>query len=101
VRDGGAEFAACDADSPIGLSPDPSGYREATLPISAGAIVVAFTDGLVERRGEVIDVGLARLRELAMARNGAVEDLVGKLAEELTSREHQDDTAIVAVQWLG
>jgi hypothetical protein len=48
----------------------------------------------------VIDVGLARLKQLAMARNGAIEDLVGRLAEQLTSDEHQDDTAIVAVQWV-
>src|SRR5438874_8327513 len=40
-------------------------YREATVSVPSKAVVVAFTDGLVERRGEVIDVGLARLRDLA------------------------------------
>jgi hypothetical protein len=54
---------------------------------------------LVERRGEVIDVGLARLRELAGRRRLPLDELLAKLERELVSGDHRDDTAIVAMQW--
>ena len=40
------------------------GHRHAstTLAIAPGTTVVLYTDGLVERRGESIDVGIERLR---------------------------------------
>ncbi|MDX3103388.1 SpoIIE family protein phosphatase [Nonomuraea angiospora] len=34
---------------------------QAELPYTAGDTLVLYTDGLIERRGEDIDVGLARL----------------------------------------
>jgi serine phosphatase RsbU (regulator of sigma subunit) len=76
-----------------------SRYRETTVSVPPGAALVAFTDGLVERRGEVLDTGLTRLRDAAVEQRLALEDLVAKLARELISTDHQDDTAIVGVQW--
>jgi serine phosphatase RsbU (regulator of sigma subunit) len=61
--------------------------------------LVAFTDGLVERRGEVLDVGLERLRDLATRQQLPLDDLLVKLARELASDDHHDDTAIVGIQW--
>src|SRR5205807_3305948 len=40
-------------------------YRQATTTVAPRATLIAFTDGLVERRSEVLDVGLARLKDLA------------------------------------
>jgi serine phosphatase RsbU (regulator of sigma subunit) len=74
-------------------------YREATVSVPPNATLVAFTDGLVERRGEVLDVGLARLKTLASGQKLALADLLAKLARELTSAEHSDDTALVGIQW--
>ena len=48
------------------ISPKP--LPESTVDV--GATLLAFTDGLVERRGEVLDVGLARLRNFATKRSG-------------------------------
>ena len=61
--------------------------------------LVAFTDGLVERRGEVLDTGLARLRDAATGQQLALDDLVAMLTRDLASEDHQDDTAIVVIQW--
>lgn len=47
-------------DPPIGTAEDP-GRRTATAVIPAGALLCCFTDGLVERRYEVIDVGIGRV----------------------------------------
>jgi hypothetical protein len=54
---------------------------------------------LVERRGEVLDVGLARLREAATNAALALEDLLSELAQDLVSGDHHDDTAIVGIRW--
>jgi len=95
---GGGEFAQFQADAPIGVVPD-SHYHEATVTVPPEAVVVAFTDGLVERRGEVIDVGLARLRSLATRRKLSLDDLLAELARDLTSEDHYDDAAMVGIQW--
>jgi serine phosphatase RsbU (regulator of sigma subunit) len=74
-------------------------YRQATTTVAPRATLIAFTDGLVERRSEVLDVGLARLKDLASGQELPLDELLAKLTRELNSDEHEDDTAIVGVQW--
>jgi serine phosphatase RsbU (regulator of sigma subunit) len=95
---GNGQFVKLDVGVPIGVRRD-SQYRESTIPVAANATLVAFTDGLVERRGEILDTGLERLHDAAIGADLSVGDLVAKLARELTSEEHHDDTAIVGIQW--
>ncbi|MCW3033697.1 MAG: protein serine/threonine phosphatase [Solirubrobacterales bacterium] len=93
----GGEYVQISAEPPIGF-PHDSVFREATVTVPPGATLVAFTDGLVERRGEVLDEGLARLRKMASAEQ-LDDDLLARLARELTSDDHRDDTALVSIQW--
>ena len=51
---------------PVGVTADPT-YVEATQDLPAGATLLLFTDGLVERRGQSIASGLARLSEAVTA----------------------------------
>jgi serine phosphatase RsbU (regulator of sigma subunit) len=67
--------------------------------VPANATLVAFTDGLVERRGEVLDVGLTRLRDAATRQRVPLDDLLSNLARDLASDDHHDDTAIVGIEW--
>jgi serine phosphatase RsbU (regulator of sigma subunit) len=83
---------------PIGVTRQ-SEFEETTVSVPAHSTLVAFTDGLVERRGEVLDTGLARLREKATGRGLGPEKLVEMLTRELASEDHNDDTAIVVIQW--
>jgi serine phosphatase RsbU (regulator of sigma subunit) len=95
----GGKFLDVATDAAIGVSHNGGQhYRETTVELPPTATLVAFTDGLVERRGEVIDVGLSRLRRLAIGRQLPLEELLAKLAHELAS-DHTDDTAIVGIQW--
>ncbi|MFI9844900.1 PP2C family protein-serine/threonine phosphatase [Nonomuraea sp. NPDC051941] len=48
-------------DPPLGARPDHVTRPQTELPYTAGDTLVLYTDGLIERRGEDIDVGLARL----------------------------------------
>ena len=95
---GDGEYMDVRAEPPIGF-PHKSPFREATYPVPPYATLVAFTDGLVERRGEVLDEGLERLRAMATREQLSDDDLLAKLARDLTSDDHRDDTALVSIQW--
>jgi len=47
-------------DPPIGTADDP-GRRSATVVVPPGGLMCCFTDGLVERRDEAIDLGIGRV----------------------------------------
>lgn len=98
IEDGKARFAEIPVGAPIGATSD-SEYRQATIPLAPGATFIAFTDGLVERRGETLDVGLERLRAAAGADDLPLEQLVSNVLEELSHADGHDDTAILAVRW--
>jgi serine phosphatase RsbU (regulator of sigma subunit) len=91
-------FLATNIYPPVGVE-DATQYEPVQLDIPAGATIVAFTDGLVERRGETIDAGLERLRALSTERPLALDDLLTKILTESTAAEYHDDTAILAVRW--
>jgi serine phosphatase RsbU (regulator of sigma subunit) len=98
LHGGDAAFVEFQADVPIGVARDLQ-YRESTVSVPPNATLVAFTDGLVERRGEVLDVGLERLRAAAAGQRLALDDLLAQLARDLASEDHNDDTAIVGIRW--
>ncbi|MGE0026384.1 MAG: SpoIIE family protein phosphatase [Thermoleophilia bacterium] len=72
------------------------GYAEAETDLAPGASLLLFTDGLVERRSEPLEVGLERLGAAAAAERaepaGVVADrVVGQLAGAVSS----DDVALL------
>jgi serine phosphatase RsbU (regulator of sigma subunit) len=93
-----ARFVEFEVNVPIGVR-RVSPYGEATISVNPDTTLIAFTDGLVERRGEILDTGLARLRNAAGAQGLALSELLRALARELSSDDHHDDTAIVGVRW--
>ncbi len=74
--------------------------RDATVHLSSGSRLVAYTDGLVERRGESIDVGISRLIEVLEGCRPSLDtdSLCRELIDRLVVEGGQDDIAIVAVQ---
>lgn len=93
---GEARFLETDVAPPIGVTGGP--YRSSVHRLSQGATVLAFTDGLVERRSASLDEGLDALRRVAAGHRGDLESLVTTVLEELAS-EGADDTAILALRW--
>jgi serine phosphatase RsbU (regulator of sigma subunit) len=70
--------------------------REARVDVSPDDLLVLYTDGLVERRGEVLDVGLRRLAEAVVASRGEpVEVIADRLIEQLVGATAGDDVALV------
>jgi serine phosphatase RsbU (regulator of sigma subunit) len=72
-------------------------YVEETVPLGVGEIMLMFSDGLVERRGESIDDGLERLRKLAeSARGRPIHQLADTVVQALLPNGPTDDTVLVA-----
>jgi serine phosphatase RsbU (regulator of sigma subunit) len=92
---GEAQMIEACIDPPIGS--DAATPRRATeLAMPEGATIYFFTDGLVERRGEHIDIGLERLRRTAIPgspRRGSTR-LVSQL---LSDPQPDDDAAVLAL----
>ncbi|MDN5857844.1 MAG: SpoIIE family protein phosphatase [Pseudonocardia sp.] len=77
-------------------------YIQARRCIAPGSIIVAYTDGLVERRGEVIDTGMDRLRTIVERLRGQpVEEIADTVLDELVGDDPPgDDIAFVVLRWL-
>lgn len=90
---------ADDADPMLGLGDDDD-RRETVVDVPPGSLLLLYTDGLVERRGEVLDVGLERMRA-ALAELGAdraLDDLADRLLGRLLPGWTEDDVALVLVR---
>lgn len=98
MESGNAWYPELRVGVPIGVRGRDGGYDEVCMPIVRGCTLLAYTDGLVERRGESLDVGLARLREAALTAGSQLEAIVERLADELGTK-NSDDTAILGVRW--
>ncbi len=87
--------------TPIGAVPDVQ-YAPTTLDVPRGATLLLYTDGLVERRGETLDVGLRRLQQVAeQNRDRTVDAALDAVLDELAHGERDDDTAMLGLRWLG
>ena len=83
---------------PVGVGEDKE-YQSTTIPVPPGSTILVFTDGLVERRSEVIDVGFARLLDIASEAPLPLDDLLDKLVVDMRDGAYNDDMAILAVRW--
>ena len=83
---------------PLGVAPGPVRAHH-RRPAVRGATFLAFTDGLVERRGESIDDGLARLVGVATRPEPTLEALVSTVLAQLTEDGSEDDIAVLAFRW--
>jgi phosphoserine phosphatase RsbU/P len=83
------------ADLPVGIG-DSEARHNTAVDLTAGTTLVLYTDGLVERRGEVIDIGLDRLR--ALVRPAPAEQLCAGIVAGMDVKVVEDDIALVAVR---
>ncbi|AUH44909.1 protein phosphatase [Streptomyces sp. CMB-StM0423] len=98
--DGTVTYLDQATDPPLGVRPEHSARPEARAGFTEGCVLVLYTDGLVERRYEDIDTGLARLAD-SIARHGAAdpERLADALLTDLIPPAGlTDDTALVVVR---
>lgn len=100
VHENQAAFLPVEVGRPLGLPgsdrPDP-----VTARFLEGSMLIAFTDGLIERRGESLDVGMERVAEIGGGHSGSPDELVDNLLTTLIGDEREDDIALLVVQFCG
>ena len=99
--DGEPRFLEQHQGLPLGIG-SAGEYVRQRFEFPVGSVLLLYTDGLVERRGEAIDEGLRRLREAAR-RAAATED--SSFADRvyralLEPTPFEDDVALLAIETL-
>jgi hypothetical protein len=105
VRDGSARALPLPGGVLLGMDPE-ADYEEATQPLQSGDTVLLYTDGLIERRGESIEVVLGEFVAAVAASNTVVGDAGGESAAAAqadrilagTVSDTGDDACLVAVR---
>ncbi|MET8272355.1 MULTISPECIES: PP2C family protein-serine/threonine phosphatase [unclassified Streptomyces] len=98
--DGTVEFLDQATDPPLGARPDLVHRPEDATAFAAGDALVLYTDGLIERRREDIDIGLDRLADSLVRHQGIDPEPLADavLLELLPPGGATDDTALVIVR---
>ncbi|MFF9346342.1 SpoIIE family protein phosphatase [Streptomyces sp. NPDC014734] len=98
----------CHEDGTVHRAEDPTGpplgtggwiHTSGTIELPPGSTAVFYTDGLVERRSEDIDEGVAALGRALSGAKGAPQVVCDRLIRSLgVTAEHDDDVAVLVVQ---
>ncbi len=87
-----------EGDLLLGIDPD-SPRRTSSTVLPRGSTVLLYTDGLVERRGQSLDEGVAALvTALGECEDYSLDELCDSVVARLLPDEPEDDVALVAVR---
>jgi len=95
--DGRRELLDLPVDPPLGVSAD-HGYLGATVRFEPGSVLLCYTDGLVERRGEDIEDCLARLAGVALDPAEPLAFLIDTLLDCFDPAGSEDDVAVLVAR---
>ncbi|MGW9441153.1 ATP-binding SpoIIE family protein phosphatase [Streptomyces sp. NPDC055607] len=97
-----------DEDGTVRQADDPTGpplgtggwlHTSGTIALPPGSTAVLYTDGLVERRREDIDEGVAALARALSGASGTPQVVCDRLLRSLgVTADHDDDVAVLVVQ---
>ena len=94
-RDGAAAFVVCEPHTPLGVLDAPI-YQPSVRDLPAGALLLLYTDGLVEERDENLADGLERLRTCVDPGIAGLEALCDSVLDRMVPGEKNDDIALLA-----
>ncbi|BFU45151.1 PP2C family protein-serine/threonine phosphatase [Krasilnikovia sp. MM14-A1004] len=90
------ELIDAPVDPPLGVGRTTRGRHTTTVDLPPGALLMLYTDGLVERRGEVIDVGLQALVDAVKPDDP--ESACLTVMSDIGLAKPTDDIAILAIR---
>ncbi len=92
----GTRYLASGTGTPLGVTTGE--FSNDSLVLEQGTTLVLYTDGLIERRGESLDAGLERLRDVAGAEYDGLEQMSDAIVGQLIpSSGAPDDVALLLV----
>jgi anti-sigma regulatory factor (Ser/Thr protein kinase) len=89
------------ADEPTGPPLGTGGWMHASgsVPLTPGSTAVLYTDGLVERRDEDLDEGIAALERALAGATGTPQVVCDRLVRSAgVTADHDDDVAVLVLQ---
>jgi len=89
------------ADEPTGPPLGTGGWLHASgsVPLGPGSTAVLYTDGLVERRDEDLDEGIASLERALAGATGTPQVICDRLVRSAgVTADHDDDVAVLVLQ---
>ncbi|MBT3150280.1 SpoIIE family protein phosphatase [Streptomyces sp. CHD11] len=97
VRDGEVTYLRRPPGMLLGAAITPR-YEEAECRLEPGDRLLLYTDGLVERPPEIIDLGLDRLAEAVTARPDDESGSLGALLETMLEDGRRDDVCVLDIR---
>jgi serine phosphatase RsbU (regulator of sigma subunit) len=96
--DGRVDVLTDDTVDPLlGVGSDPRGERVA--PVDVGSTLVLYTDGLVERRDQPVEVGIDRLcTTLSTLARATPQQVVDAILDTMLPERSEDDIALLVVR---
>ncbi|WP_441248450.1 SpoIIE family protein phosphatase [Kitasatospora sp. McL0602] len=91
--DGAAELLELPTGAPLGIGGVP--FESVRFSLPDDGILVLYTDGLVERRGQDLDEGLEVLRRTVADRQPTLEQTCDAVLAALDAHSGQDDIAVI------
>ncbi|MGW8362071.1 PP2C family protein-serine/threonine phosphatase [Streptomyces wedmorensis] len=99
LRDGRTEPLGAEQRGPLLGALPGYAYETASAKLRQGDLLVLYTDGMVERRGEDVTEGIARLaRAVAAAAPLEPQAVVDALLDEPGMAGHEDDACLLAIR---
>jgi PAS domain S-box-containing protein len=113
-REGVCEVASAGHPPPVLIDPGPAGGRVARLPVgpplgtgfggyvttalpcSPGTVLFMYTDGLVERRGEDLEVSIEQLTRLTVPARGRLDELLEEVVDRFAETAEDDIAVLVS-----
>jgi anti-sigma regulatory factor (Ser/Thr protein kinase) len=100
--DGEARYLEEGRSWPLGIESGNRRTRAGTAGLPAGSLLLLYTDGLVERRGEGLEMGLERLRSVvSRCWSLPLRRLKQAIFTAMVDEDARDDIALVAVRTVG
>ncbi|MDQ6605931.1 MAG: SpoIIE family protein phosphatase [Actinomycetota bacterium] len=94
------DYAWGGRSTPLNPHGDSGGRSESCCSLRSGAVVLLYTDGLIERRSSPQPDGESRLREeLAAHRNEPLKEIAQGIVRALRDPSHSDDVCLLAAQF--